>query len=346
MIPKSTLFKARILGPLALGVAAGYALSDPKVKESVEYGKYLGKHKLNIIKPMRQMNLGWGQALKHDLSKLGPKEFGPYREYFAGPTGVTGTNDPKTHELWRAAVRHHHNAPGNLHHYRALGLKGTVAPLKYKMEAVADWHSVQKTKGRTNESFPEWYTRLKDKLPIEEQTRMEIDKRLGLTKKAAYILEKEAWPKIPKGKLKELAALPKEIIEGNLKNPSRLLNIRTGIPEVDSSLEAVGKHIIPYAKNTNTGQAVQKVTKPVGEYIGRVEQHGAQAPGLKTLNKHKYTGAAIAGSVIPYPGATEALAASPFPLNMAAYHLSKSPRYRLLRKNMSRMIRNSGNTLI
>ena len=192
MIPKSTLFKARILGLLALGVAAGYALSDPKVKESVEYGKYLGKHKLNIIKPMRQMNLGWGQALKHDLSKLGPKEFGPYREYFAGPTGVTGTNDPKTHELWRAAVRHHHNAPGNLHHYRALGLKGTVAPLKYKMEAVADWHSVQKTKGRTNESFPEWYTRLKDKLPIEEQTRMEIDKRLGLTKKAAYVLEKQA----------------------------------------------------------------------------------------------------------------------------------------------------------
>lgn len=188
MIPKSTLFKARILGPLAIGAVAGYALSDPKVKESLTYGKYLGKHKWNIVKPMRQMGLPWGQALKHDLSKLGPKEFGPYREYFAGTTGVRGTNTPETHELWRQAVRHHHNAPGNLHHYRALGLKGTVVPLKYKLEAVADWYSVGRTKGITNESFPEWFTRLKDKLPIDEYTKSTIGERLGITKKAGIIL--------------------------------------------------------------------------------------------------------------------------------------------------------------
>jgi hypothetical protein len=139
---------------------------------------------------MRQMGLGWGQALKHDLSKLGPKEFGPYREYFTGKSGVTGTRDPETYNKWRTAVQHHYHSPGNMHHYRALGLKSTAVPLKYRMEAVADWHSVQKTKGSTHESFSSWFERLRDKLPIDEETRTEINKRLGLTKKAVKILQK------------------------------------------------------------------------------------------------------------------------------------------------------------
>jgi hypothetical protein len=167
----------------ALGAGAGY-LAAPKIRENVNYGKYVAKHKYNVIPPMRQMGLGWGQALKHDLSKLSPAEFGPYRNWFAGPKGVTGTRDPDTYAKWRTAVEHHYHAPGNLHHYRALGLKQSVVPLKYKMEAVADWYSVQKTKGATNEPFHDWYKRLRTKLPIAPETQSAIDERLGIKKEA------------------------------------------------------------------------------------------------------------------------------------------------------------------
>ena len=167
---------------VALGLAGGAAgyLAAPKVRENVDYAKYVAKHKYNIVSPMRQMGLGYGQALKHDLSKLSPAEFGPYRNWFTGPKGITGTRDPETYKKWRAAVEHHYHAPGNLHHYRALGLKQSTVPLKYRMEAVADWYSVQKTKGATNEAFPDWYKRLRTKLPIIPETQKAIDERLGI----------------------------------------------------------------------------------------------------------------------------------------------------------------------
>ncbi len=176
-----TLLQPKVLIPLAFGVATGYTATHPKTKESLEYGKYLAKHKYHVIKPMRTMGLGWSQALKHDLSKLSPAEFGPYRDWFNSPRGIQGSRDPEVFKKWRDAVQHHYHSPGNVHHYRALGLKQTTVPLKYKMEAVADWYSVSRARNLTNESFPEWYTRLKDKLPIAPDTKKEIDRRLGTT---------------------------------------------------------------------------------------------------------------------------------------------------------------------
>jgi hypothetical protein len=166
-----------------IGAGIGFS-AGPKIKENLTYGTYLAKHKYNVIPPMRGMGLGWGQAFKHDLSKLSPAEFGPYRNWFAGPKGITGTRDPETFKNWRTAVQHHYHAPGNLHHYRALGLDQSTVPLKYRMEAVADWYSVQKTKGATNEHFTDWYKRLRTKLPIASDTQAAIDQRLGLDKKA------------------------------------------------------------------------------------------------------------------------------------------------------------------
>jgi hypothetical protein len=114
------------------------------------------------------------------------------------------------------------------------------------MEAVADWHSVQKTKGRTNESFPEWYNRLRDKLPIDEETRGEINKRLGFTKKAEYILEKQAislHPRILKGKMaagiqKALKKYPKaaDRVARGVKHYTKVMTETAGMPPGSSEL--------------------------------------------------------------------------------------------------------------
>ena len=178
------LLKPSVLIPLGFGAAVGYTATSPKAKQSFAYGKYLAKHKYHVVRPMRSMGLGWGQTLKHDLSKLSPSEFGPYRDWFEGPSGIKGARSPETFAKWKQAVQHHYHSPGNIHHYRALGLKQTTVPLKYKMEAVADWYSVSKSRGLTNESFPQWYGRLRDKLPIAPDTKQTIDKRLGLKKEA------------------------------------------------------------------------------------------------------------------------------------------------------------------
>lgn len=177
--------QAQIRGALpyvALGLAGGAAgyLAAPKVRENINYGKYVAKHKYNVIGPMRQMGLPLSQALKHDLSKLSPSEFGPYRNWFTGPKGVTGTRDPETYKTWRTAVQHHYHAPGNMHHYRALGIPQSSVPLKYKLESAADWFSVAKTKGTTNENFSEWYKRLRTKLPLDQETKTVINQRLGI----------------------------------------------------------------------------------------------------------------------------------------------------------------------
>ena len=180
----NTTLNPKILVPLGIGAAIGYVAGDPKTKQTLDYGKYLAKHKYHVIKPMRSMGLGWGQALKHDLSKLTPTEFGPYRDWFAGPKGIKGTRDPELYAKWRESVQHHYHSPGNMHHYRALGIKQSKVPLKYRLEAVADWYSVGRSRGITSESFPEWYGRLKDKLPISPDTKNTIDTRIGLKKEA------------------------------------------------------------------------------------------------------------------------------------------------------------------
>lgn len=180
------------IAALALSAGMGYAIGHPdKVKENLNYGTYLAKHKYHVISPMRQMGLGWGQALKHDLSKLSPAEFGPYRDWFAGPKGINGTQDPAVFSKWRKAVTHHYNSPGNLHHYRKLP---SLTPIddKYKLEAIADWYSVAKTKGTTDKPFKQWYIENRHKLPTENHIRAEMNKRLGLTKKAEIVLKKIA----------------------------------------------------------------------------------------------------------------------------------------------------------
>lgn len=158
------------------------------IKDNVSYAKYITRHKANIIRPMMDMEMPLSMALKHDLSKYSPKEFVPYRNYFEGPAGKNGTNDPQVYSAWRQAVKKHYNNPNNLHHYTKIHKDPSTVSMDNKLERVADWYSVQKT-NRTTGAFPSfksWYKRREASLPIEPAVRQEIDARLRI-KQAAYI---------------------------------------------------------------------------------------------------------------------------------------------------------------
>lgn len=169
------------------------------VKDNVNYAWYVTKHKANIVKPMMQMGLPIGLALKHDLSKYSPAEFPVYRDWFVGPKGLHGTQDPALHAEWRKAVEHHYTSPNNLHHWAKKDPEHPENyPLNNRLEAVADWYSVNKTnrpKGTDMPSFKDWYSERKDKLPVDIFAKKELERRLGLTK-AGSIMEKTAGPRL------------------------------------------------------------------------------------------------------------------------------------------------------
>lgn len=159
------------------------------VKDNVNYAWYVTKHKANIVKPMLDMGLPVGMALKHDLSKYSPAEFPRYRDWFVGPKGLHGTQDPALYTEWRKAVEHHYTDPNNLHHWAKIDPEHPEKyPINNRMEAVADWYSVGKT-NRTTKNFPDfktWYKEREPNLKVDPMTKMEISRRLGLTKAGGF----------------------------------------------------------------------------------------------------------------------------------------------------------------
>lgn len=152
-----------------------------KLKDDARYGLYILRHKKNIASPMLQEGLPLTQALKHDISKLTPTEFGPYRDWFFGPHGRTGNREHKTYSTWRKAVEHHYKR--NPHHLYRLGVPSEKIPLKYKLESVADWYAVGKTKSALPyPSFKNWYKVRREHLPIDDPTRQALDKNLAIIK--------------------------------------------------------------------------------------------------------------------------------------------------------------------
>ena len=152
-----------------------------KIKDSANYGWYVSKHKANIVSPMLQMKLPLMQALKHDLSKLRPSEFGPYRDWFNGPKGINGTRDPKVHADWRKAVELHYTR--NPHHWKKRGEEWQNVPLKVREESLADWYSVGKTirkKGTEFPTFKNWFQMHEKGLPIDSVVKKDVESKLGL----------------------------------------------------------------------------------------------------------------------------------------------------------------------
>lgn len=116
------------------------------------YG-YTLKHKWNIIGPGRELGLGYGRLLKHDLDKLWDVPLArSYGKYFFGPDGIKGNNDPELYDNWRGYVqKHYERSP---HHDHKLGKPKSM---ESTYETIADVYSLLKTTGQTTLPFDEWY---------------------------------------------------------------------------------------------------------------------------------------------------------------------------------------------
>lgn len=145
------------------GNALVHGLSDigRKIKDSVEYGADLAKHKYYVYKAGRQLDLPRLQLLKHDWNKLDPLIFTTYRDFFYGPSGIKGTRDPLMHQRFKAAAELH--KVYSPHHVYSMDID-EFNRRKNKMEAVADWWSASKRKTGYSDSFPEfkeWWNKAK-----------------------------------------------------------------------------------------------------------------------------------------------------------------------------------------
>jgi hypothetical protein len=136
--------------------------------ETWENLKYILGHKKHLYTGGREIDLPRLQLLAHDISKLLPSEFIPYKRFF------WGERTPEVTKAFKAAVRKHYaRSPHHKEHHTG------KMPLKDQLEMVVDWYSAGRTQ-RTHrfKSFRSWYKKNRSQLPISNELRTAIDSRL------------------------------------------------------------------------------------------------------------------------------------------------------------------------
>jgi hypothetical protein len=103
-------------------------------KEDWEAAKYLAKHKYYVYKGGKELGAPTWPLLRHDITKLKPSIWVPYREFFHGGHG----KDPEIYKEFRKAVAEH--AALESHHDYKYKNKGRPG-----LENFADWWSVSKS---------------------------------------------------------------------------------------------------------------------------------------------------------------------------------------------------------
>ena len=170
------------------------------MKEYLKYFRYVVKHKWFVMIECFKVRLYW-RGLVHDLSKLSPSEFLPYAKFFYGKKGSdikkgrnktgyykpTDTGDKNFDFAWLLHQKR------NRHHWQWWilpedegGVKVLPMEESYLTEMICDWIGAGKAQGHfspKNDRFFEtrkWYQQNGSKMQLHNDTRKEIEKRLGL----------------------------------------------------------------------------------------------------------------------------------------------------------------------
>jgi hypothetical protein len=177
MTPKQKLLLAATATGLT-GLGFGY-LGHDKIKQHVGYAGYLLPHKYYTGKAAHEMDLPLGTILGHDMSKFRPDEWSAYSAWFNGPEGLQGTKNSKVFMEWKKEVGNHYER--NPHHWRALHKHPEDVPMETKLESIADWYGVNRTKGMTKKDFKGWFQERKETFPLDKATVAEAERRLFKT---------------------------------------------------------------------------------------------------------------------------------------------------------------------
>jgi hypothetical protein len=121
------------------------------VGDYLSYGKDVFKHKLDVYKAGRQLDVPRLQLAKHDIDKFLPSSFIPYTKWFYGSSGMKGSKDPGLKKEWRAAVQKHYKR--NPHHANKFGKTKTTS---IELESLADWFSASARSSGYRKNFPDF----------------------------------------------------------------------------------------------------------------------------------------------------------------------------------------------
>lgn len=121
------------------------AMYDTSIGDYWAYFKNLIGHKIDVYKTGREFSTPRLPLITHDLDKFFPKMFKRYAEWFNGPMGRTGTQDPGLKQEWKIQVARHKER--NMHHH--------PENFEQELEAVADWYAASKrAAGNPDEYMP------------------------------------------------------------------------------------------------------------------------------------------------------------------------------------------------
>jgi hypothetical protein len=115
----------------------------------------------------------------HDWSKLSPKTWPVYRDWFYGQTGRQG--DRSAFKDFRKAVQYHYDTNSHAHHWYKSNTPIEKVPLDYRLESLADWYSVYAANWRGPEAkmnFKDWYRKHHEHLPLDPITKSVADQKL------------------------------------------------------------------------------------------------------------------------------------------------------------------------
>ena len=127
------------------------------------YLQDLLRHKWLVILEGRELGLPLGQLIVHDLSKFLPDEW---------RAGVAFRRSGKADD---AALRKHYRR--NRHHPQYWLKNGDALPMpeRFRLEMLADWRAVGRTKPGTTAA---WYTVYGHTFPFHPETRAWVERNL------------------------------------------------------------------------------------------------------------------------------------------------------------------------
>lgn len=154
-----------------------------------KYLSYIVRHKWFVFIEACKLGIPL-LGLFHDLSKFSPDEWMPYMNYFYGKKPVqrdktgyykpTETEDKAFDFAWLLHQKR------NKHHWQWWVLPKddgglVIMPMedKYRREMLADWKGAGKAQGYGDNTV-EWYKKNKDKMQLHSETRVWIERQLGL----------------------------------------------------------------------------------------------------------------------------------------------------------------------
>lgn len=136
----------------------------------LKYAGYVVRHKWFVFKAGRQLGVPYIALIIHDWSKLTPREWGPYVEYFYG------TKNRDTFD--QAWLHHQHKNPHHWQHWVLTKDDGSLKPLRmpdrYVKEMVADWMGAGKA--ITGEwDVTAWYEQNQDSIVLHPESRVHVE---------------------------------------------------------------------------------------------------------------------------------------------------------------------------